>query len=159
MWTFRLFTFAEALDKVDSAGIKYIEAFPGMKLGGGMPGEFGYDMSADTRSKLKDLLKQKGITPLAMGVIVPQNKEEWVKTFDLAKDFNLSYIVSEPIKDQWDMIDSLAGAYGIKVAIHDHPKPNPYWSPDSVIAAMKGHPNIGDCADIGHWSRNGIKTC
>lgn len=27
MWTFRVFTFAEALDKVDSAGIKNIEAF------------------------------------------------------------------------------------------------------------------------------------
>jgi len=24
MWTFRMFTFAEALDKVDSAGVKYI---------------------------------------------------------------------------------------------------------------------------------------
>ncbi len=21
---------------------------------------------------------------------------------------------------------------------------------------MKGHPNIGDCADIGHWARNGL---
>jgi sugar phosphate isomerase/epimerase len=42
------------------------------------------------------------------------------------------------------------------VAIHDHPKPNVYWSPDSVLAATIGHPNIGSCADIGHWARNGI---
>lgn len=156
MWTFRLFTVTEALDKVDSAGIKYIEAFWGQKLGGNMKGEFGGDMSADDRSKLKQLLQQKGITMMAMGVIVPKDKKEWTKAFDLAKDFGLSYITCEPIKSQWDMVDSLAGSYGIKVAIHDHPKPNMYWSPDSVLAAVQGHNNIGSCADIGHWARNGI---
>jgi sugar phosphate isomerase/epimerase len=156
MWTFRMFTFAEALDKVDSAGIKNIEAFWGQKLGDGMSGEFGAGMSADTRAKLKKLLQDKGIQIVAMGVITPKDKAEWIKAFDLAKEFGLSYITAEPIKTQWDMVDSLAGAYGIKVAIHDHPKPNVYWSPDSVLAATQGHPNIGSCADIGHWARNGI---
>ena len=156
MWTFRMFTFAEALDKVDSAGIKNIEAFWGQKLGDGMNGEFGAGMSADTRAKLKKLLQDKGIQIVAMGVIVPKDKAEWIKAFDLAKEFGLSYITAEPIKTQWDMVDSLAGAYGIKVAIHDHPKPNVYWSPDSVLAAIQGHPNIGSCADVGHWARNGV---
>ena len=156
MWTFRVFTFTQALDKVDSAGIKNIEAFWGQKLGGDMPGEFGADMSADTRTKLKKLLQDKGISIVAMGVIVPNGKAEWIKAFELAKDFGLSYITSEPIKTQWDLADSLAGVYGIKIAIHDHPKPNAYSSPDSVIAAMVNHPNIGSCADVGHWARNGI---
>jgi len=156
MWTFRMFPFVDALDKVDSANIKYIEAFWGQKLGGGLPGEFGADMSADTRTKLKKILQDKGISIVAMGVITPQNKAEWIKAFDLAKDFGLSYITAEPIKTQWDMVDSLAGVYGIKVAIHDHPKPNVYWSPDSVLAATQGHSNIGSCADIGHWARNGV---
>jgi len=156
MWTFRMFPFTEALDKVDSAQIQYIEAFFGQKLGGGLPGSFGPEMSTDTRTKLKDLLQKKGISIIAMGVISPSNKEEWVKAFDLAKDFGLSYITAEPKKDQWDMVDSLAGAYGIRIAIHDHPKPNAYATPDSVLAAIKGHNNIGSCADIGHWARNGI---
>ena len=91
-----------------------------------------------------------------MGVITPKNKAEWIKTFELAKDFGLSYITAEPIKSQWDMVDSLAGVYGIPVAIHDHPKPNMYWSPDSVLAAIQGHSHIGSCADIGHWARNGL---
>jgi len=156
MWTFRMFTFAEALDKVDSAGIKNIEAFWGQKLGDGMTGEFGAAMTADAKTKLKKLLQDKGIQIVAMGVIVPKDKAEWIKAFDLAKEFGLSYITAEPIKTQWDMVDSLAGAYGIKVAIHDHPKPNAYWSPDSVLAAVENHPNIGSCADVGHWARNGI---
>jgi sugar phosphate isomerase/epimerase len=156
MWTFRMFSFADALDKVDSSGIKNIEAFIGQKLGGGMQGAFGPQMSKQTRDQLKALLQKKGIQIVAMGVIVPKNMAEWIKTFELAKDLGLSYITAEPIKTQWDMVDSLAGVYAIPVAIHDHPKPNVYWSPDSVLAATKGHPHIGSCADIGHWSRNGL---
>jgi sugar phosphate isomerase/epimerase len=156
MWTFRMFSFSDALDKVDSSGIKNIEAFFGQKLGGGMPGVYGFDMTKDTRSKLKDLLQKKGIHIVAMGVIVPKDKAEWIKSFELAQEFGLSYITAEPIKSQWDMVDSLAGVYGIAVAIHDHPKPNMYWSPDSVLAATQGHPHIGSCADIGHWARNGL---
>ena len=156
MWTFRMFTFAEALDKVDSAGVKYIEAFWGQPLGDGLKDSFGIRMSDESKAKLKQLLQKKGISIEAMGVISPATREEWKKAFDLAKEFGLSYITAEPRKDQWDMVDSMAGSYGIKVAIHDHPKPDMYWSPDSVLAAMKGHPNIGACADLGHWARNGI---
>ncbi len=156
MWTFRMFSFTDALKKVDSSGIKNIEAFWGQKLGDGMKGSFGADMSADDREKLKQLLLVKGIHIVAMGVIVPKNKAEWIKAFDLAKEFGLSYITAEPIKTQWNLVDSLAGAYGIPVAIHDHPKPNVYWSPDSVLAATQGHPHIGSCSDIGHWARNGL---
>ena len=156
MWTFRMFSFSDALDKVDSSGIKNIEAFIGQKLGGDMQGSYGPDMSKQTIDKLKQLLQKKGIHIVAMGVIVPKNKAEWIRTFDLAKELGLSYVTAEPIKSQWDMVDSLAGAYGIPVAIHDHPKPNMYWSPDSVLAAIQGHQHIGSCADIGHWARNGL---
>jgi len=156
MWTFRKFTFMEALDKVDSAGIKYIEAFWGQPLGQGLKDSFGIRMSEDSKAKIKQWLRQKHISIVAMGVIVPRTREEWKSAFDLAKAFGLSYITAEPLKNQWDMVDSMAGAYGIKVAIHDHPRPNVYWSPDSVLAAIQGHPNIGSCADIGHWARNGI---
>lgn len=156
MWTFRMFPFAEALEKVDSTGAKSIEAFWGQPLGAGLKDSFGLNMSNDSKAKLKELLKTKGIQIIAMGVISPDTKEEWKKAFDLAKEFGLSYITCEPKKDQYDYIDSLAGAYGIKLAIHDHPKPNMYWSPDSVLAAVQGHPNIGSCADVGHWARNGL---
>jgi sugar phosphate isomerase/epimerase len=57
----------------------------------------------------------------------------------------------------WDSIDSLAGAYNIKVAIHDHWKGvSHYWHPDSVLRAIEDHPNFGACADLGHWPKSGI---
>jgi sugar phosphate isomerase/epimerase len=156
MWTFHYFDFVTALNKVDSAGIKFIEAIPGQALGGGMKDTFGIAMSVDSRAKLKAILQSKGISIVAMGVITAETVDEWKRYFELAKEFGLSYITAEPLKNQWNQVDSLAGIYKIKIAIHDHPKPNDYWSPDSVLAATVGHANIGSCADVGHWSRNGL---
>lgn len=157
LWTFNHFSFVAALDKVDSAGAKFIEAFPGQKLGGDFKNAvFDPSLSAENRVKVKDLLKAKGITLLAFGVTGAKDAEGWKKTFEFAKDMGLQYITAEPEDNQWNLVDSLAGAYGIKVAIHDHPRPSHYWSPDSVLAAAKNHPNLGSCADVGHWSRSGL---
>ncbi len=156
LWTFRMYTISEALQKADSCGIKYIEAFWGQALGADTKDTFGISMTQAGRDKLKELLKSHNIQMVAMGVISPRTKEEWVDAFKLAKEFNLQYITAEPIKPLWDVVDSLAGFYAIKVAIHDHPKPNAFSNPDSVLLAMQGHPNIGACADIGHWARNGL---
>ena len=117
-----MFTLAEALDKVDSAGAKYVEAYWGQPLGAGMKDSFGIRMSPESKSQLKQLLQKKEISIVAMGVITPGTREEWQKAFELAKEFGLSYITSEPKKDQWDMIDSMAGSNGIKIAIYRSPK-------------------------------------
>ncbi len=157
LWTFHeAGPFVSSIAKADSAGVKYVEAFPGQPIGGGSKDTFGVRMSAGTKAMIKKLLQDKGIQIVAMGVIVPQTLDEWKKYFELGKEFGLSYITAEPLKNQWDGIDSLAGVYGINVAIHDHPRPNAYWHPDSVLAAVKGHPHIGSCADVGHWERNGL---
>jgi sugar phosphate isomerase/epimerase len=156
LWTFHFVPFVKALDKADSAGVKYLEAFPGQPLGGDMTDTFGIRMSDASKEKVKQLLKEKGIHIYAMGVISPRTIDDWKQYFELAKYFGLSYITCEPKKNQWDAVDSLAGIYNINIAIHDHPKPNVYWHPDSVLAAVKGHSHIGSCADIGHWARNGL---
>ena len=158
LWTFRLFSFVDAISKVDSSGAKFIEAFPGQKMGGdfGKKTTMGPELSAEDRSKVKELLKSKGITMIAFGVTGGKDEKEWQKLFEFAKDMGLQYITVEPEKKYWGLVDSLAGAYGIKAAIHDHPKPSYYWHPDSVLAAVTGHSNIGACADLGHWSRSGL---
>jgi sugar phosphate isomerase/epimerase len=48
--------------------------------------------------------------------------------------------------------------YNINAAVHDHPKPSRYWSPDIVIEAIRNRGmRVGACADTGHWSRSGLK--
>jgi sugar phosphate isomerase/epimerase len=156
LWTFHFVPFVVGIEKADSCHIKYLEAFPGQTLGGDMKGSFGIKMSDADKAEIKQLLRSKGMQIVAMGVIRPGTIDEWKQYFELAKEFGLSQLTAEPIKTQWDSIDSLAGIYGINIAIHDHPKPNVYWHPDSVLAAVKGHKHIGACADVGHWARNGL---
>jgi sugar phosphate isomerase/epimerase len=157
LWTFNNFSFVTAIEKADSAGAKFLEGYPGQKMGGDFKNaEFGPTLSAENRAKVKELLKAKGMTMLAFGVTGAKDAAGWIKTFDFAKDMGLEYLTAEPEDNQWNLVDSLAGAYGIKVAIHDHPRPSHYWHPDSVLAAVKGHPNLGSCADVGHWSRSGL---
>src|SRR5271154_320469 len=69
LWTFNKFTFVEGVNKADSCGFKYIEAYPGQKLGGDFTGEMGQSMSSAERKKLKEFLKKKGIIFLAYGAV------------------------------------------------------------------------------------------
>ncbi len=156
LWTFHKFPFYTAIEKADSAGIKFIEAYPSQQLSADSKEAFGIQMTAESKAKVKQLLQSKGMTLVALGVTSPATPEEWKQTFEFAKEMGIQYLTSEPKQQFWGLADSLAGVYGIRIAIHDHPYPSPFAHPDSVIAAMKGHPNIYACADLGHWARNGL---
>lgn len=156
LWTFRLFTFYDAIAKARSCGIKTVQAFPGQKLGGPWSGNFDASMTPDERKAVKDYVRSKGISIHAYGVGGADNEEGWRKLFAFAKDMGIPLIVAEPADEQWDYINKLAGVYHIPVAIHDHPRPSHYWHPDSVLLAIRDRANIGACADIGHWARSGL---
>jgi sugar phosphate isomerase/epimerase len=52
----------------------------------------------------------------------------------------------------------LADEYKVNVAIHNHPRPSRYWSPDTLIKYTAGYSKrLGACADIGHWVRSGLE--
>ena len=54
-YTFRLFTFFEAIDKIDSCNLKYVEGFSGQVIGGGIDGKMDYKMEAATREKVPNI--------------------------------------------------------------------------------------------------------
>jgi sugar phosphate isomerase/epimerase len=155
-YTFKNFTFAETLDKIASINLKYVEAYPGQQIGGGIEGKTHFTMNADTRKKVKDLLNSKGIKVVAYGVVTGKNEEEWRKIFEFANEMGIGVINSEPKLEDLDMVNKLAQEYGVIVALHNHPKPSVYWHPDTVLEAVKGRKNIKACADIGHWVRSGM---
>ncbi|WP_344976642.1 sugar phosphate isomerase/epimerase [Compostibacter hankyongensis] len=156
-WTFHVYTFAEALDKIDSAGVKYVEGFPNQEIGGGVEGKMDYRMDAGKRRRVQQLLRRKGIKMLSYGVVKPKTDSEWVQLFRFARAMDIRNIVSEPEEQQIPLISRLCDEYRINVAIHDHPRPSHYWNPDILLAAIKeASPRIGACADIGHWLRSGL---
>lgn len=158
-WTFHRYSFLESVDKADSLGIKYLEVYPGQKVGGDIPGVFSYTLDKEARNKIKQYLKQKDSKVIALGVIDKYyyNRENLEQFFLFCKDMGIAFITAEPEPADLNLFNVFAGRHGIKVALHCHPKPSShYWHPDSTLAAMKNRENIGAWPDIGHWARNGV---
>ncbi len=156
-YTFRLFTFAEALDKVESLGVKYIEMATRQEIGGGIEGTTAYTMDKSTQQAILELSAKHGIEILSYGVITGRDEDEWNAIFKFAKDMGIQTILSEPKPDQLDLVERLADKYEINVAIHNHAVPTQYWKPEFVKEVLEGRSKrMGACADIGHWVRSGL---
>jgi sugar phosphate isomerase/epimerase len=157
LYSFNKYSFAESLDKADSAGVEYVEGFSFHNMGKEFNDSLLSSLTPEQISMMKAMLDKKGLKMSSLYVGDANSVNQWKYYLQIAKDLGMKNVVCEPRKDQWDMIDSLAGAYGLKVAIHEHMKGKSlYWHPDSVLAAIKGHPNFGACADVGHWVRSGL---
>lgn len=159
-WSFKEFTLFEAIEMAAAAGMGGVELFPGQKLGGAHGDlKFGPDLADDKIQAVLDHLKKNDLVAYNFGVTEISNKEDEArKTFEFAKKLGLYGVTTESI-DSLDTLEKLAKEYDIKVAFHNHPKRPLYkmWDPDFVFAAVKDrHPNIGICADIGHWASSGL---
>ena len=157
LYTFHTFSFPKQLELADSAGFKYVEGFSFADAGPELKDSMIMQLSPGGIDKIKKLLRDKKIKMSSIFLTGGNNEAEWEKQFQLAKRLNVEYVTAEPGVKMWDMVDSLAGIYKLKVAIHNHWKGvSAYWSPDSVLAAIKNHPNFGACPDLGHWPKSGI---
>ena len=157
-YSFNRFPLVAALEKTRQLGIEYIEVYPGHKLGGEWGDlAFDFNMDAASREGVKELARSKGIKIVACGVFVTDNPDDWEKMFAFAQDMDMEFITCEPAFGDWDLVEALSNKYGIRVAVHNHPEPSDYWNPDLLLAAISGRSkNIGSCADVGHWRREGI---
>lgn len=157
LWTFHTFNFQEALEKIDSAGLTYIEPNTFHNTGPLLNDSLVLQLSPAGLHRLNEMIAEKGLKAESIYIAGDSTVQSWKKQFDIAKALGVRFVTSEPPVNLWDEIDSLAGLYGMKVAIHEHWKGvSDYWHPDSVLSAIQGHPNFGACADLGHWPKSGI---
>ena len=67
-YSFHLFPLTEALDKTQELGLKYIEIYPGHKLGGKWGDKvFDFNLDAQTQKEIKELAASKGIKIVGTG--------------------------------------------------------------------------------------------
>jgi sugar phosphate isomerase/epimerase len=157
LWTFHTFTFAQSLDKVDSAGLKYIEPNNFTKTGPEFKDSLIMNLSEASLGKIRSMFVSRGLIAESIYIGAGNDVNSWKKQFEVAKHLGVKFITAEPPVHLWDEIDSLAGIYKIKVAIHEHWRGmSHYWDPDTTLMALKGRPNFGVCADLGHWPKSGI---
>jgi sugar phosphate isomerase/epimerase len=155
-WTFRKFTFAETLAKLEELGVSGLEAYPGQALAAEFPGaRFGEGMTDEQVAFVKKALKASGVTLYGYGVVDIGTTEAGMrKVFDFARKMGIRVLVCEPADDDLTLLEQLVKEYNIKVALHNHPAPSKYHLPETVFSHVDGlDPRIGSCADSGHWMR------
>lgn len=156
-YTLHRFTAVEALDKTQQLGLKFIEIYPGQKMGAEFgDAVFGYSLTESDQAKLKDMAASRGIRIISSGVWTAK-REEWEKIFRFARSMELEFISAEPALDDWDLVEELSREHAIKVAVHNHPSENSYWKPEILLQAIDGRSELlGSSADIGHYKRMGL---
>ncbi|HKG07944.1 MAG TPA: TIM barrel protein [Pedobacter sp.] len=157
LYSFNRHPLNKALSMAKASGVKYVEGFSFHGLGPDFGNKMMGNLNADEIALVRKMLIDNSLEMSSIYVDGAKNAEEWKNFFEMGRMLNIKYLVCEPPKAHWDMVDSLASIYKIKVAIHEHKKGSSmYWHPDSVLAAIKGHKNIEACADLGHWVRSGL---
>lgn len=159
-WTFRDRTAFEAIDAAAKLGVKYIEFYPGQPLSKEHPDDkIGPELTITRREELKKKLAAAGVKAVAFGVVNPGKDEEaGKKIFEFARDLGVDIITCEPEADAWDTVENLCYQFNMNAAVHNHPKPSRYWSPETVAKTIKSRGmRVGVCADTGHWARSGLK--
>ena len=165
-YVFHRFTAFEAIEKTAAAGGKIIEFYPGQFVSKEEPGlRLTQDLSDATMEKLQAKLQECGVLAVSFGVVeIPPSEADARKIFVFAKKMGLRCITAEPAIEQMDMLEKLVREFDIKLAIHNHPKrasePDyKVWDPAYVAKMVAGRdPRMGAMADVGHWTRSGIRV-
>ncbi|HLR36905.1 MAG TPA: sugar phosphate isomerase/epimerase [Chitinophagaceae bacterium] len=157
-WTFRFDSLERAFLKMDTLGLKYVEGFPGQKIGNGIEGKLDYHMSEKKRKAVKKMLQKHGVKMVSYGDVMQFDSEEDIEQlFKFAQAMDLTNVVVEPAFKWMPYISKMADKYKINVAIHNHMEPSRYGNPDTVLNTIKDlSSRVGACADIGHWLESGL---
>jgi inosose dehydratase len=105
----------------------------------------------------KSELANAGITPVSVGLIYMNKKEEVDEAFEYAKRLDVKLIIGTPKHELLSYVEQKVKAYDIKLAIHIHGNDIPlYPNAKDVIDRVKNmDPRMGLCLDIGHDIRTG----
>ncbi|HDJ22794.1 MAG TPA: DUF1080 domain-containing protein [Candidatus Aminicenantes bacterium] len=158
LWTFRKFSFFEALPKIKQLGIRYLQAYPGQRLGGEFGDrKFSHEMEDKEIAAVKDALQQLDLKLVSYGVVDVGVTEESIRqVFDFARQMGIWIIVTEPRDEAFPVLEKLAREYDLDIAIHNHPLPSKYALPETVLEKVSNRDErFGSCADVGHWMRAG----
>lgn len=146
-YTFRHFKVEQALQQIHELGLTAVELFDAH-----LPSKSTPDDLTARRAQLDRL----GIRALSHGVN-PFTKDHDAnrRWFEFAKAAGIKNLTADPTEDSFDSLDKLVAEFDIRIAIHNHGPGARYHKVSDVLNAIQGrHPNIGACADLGHYIRS-----
>ena len=148
-YTFRSFSFEDALQKMHELDLRHVELFPG---------HLSHEATADVIKEAKAKMSDLNIHPDSYGVNGFSTDEGAArKIFDFGAELGMIALSADPSEDSFDMLDKLVDEYKIPIAIHNHGPHHKWGKPEVILEAVKDHhPLIGLCADTGHFLRADI---
>jgi len=159
-WTYRRYTFFEALDRTKALGLSHIQAYPGQRVSKELPASvvFDHQLGDEQIEMIKEKLRAVEVKVVAYGVVdIGQTENQMRRVFDFARKMGIRTIVTEPQAEDYPLLEKLVKEYDIQIAIHNHPEPARYAYPLTVLKHLKNlDSRIGVCADTGHWLRCGL---
>ena len=158
-YTYRKFTLFEAIDQARALGLKHLETYGWQAISPDLKDvPFNPDAPVSAMAKVKNKLDDAGVRISGFyAQEMGKNEDATRKVFDFAKLMEIPTLICEPPAqaEAFEMIDRLANAYRINVAIHNHPAPSTYADPETALKLIRNcSPRIGICADTGHWVRS-----
>ena len=159
-WSFRLYSFYEAVDKTAELGLPMVEAFEGQSVMPDSDVKLDASLAPEDIAKIREKLEEKGVALKTIYIHrLPGEEAACRRNFEFAKALGVKVIVSEPDPGDLDLIEGLCHEFDIAVALHNHPEGKSlYWHPEVILEACAGRsPYMGACGDTGHWIRSGLK--
>ena len=157
-YTFRDRSFAETVETAKRLGIKYIEMYPGQKLGGGMEGNTDYNkIKPEMVKQLKKFIDDSGIKVVSYGVTGAGSEQQWDKMAAFAHAIGIKTIQIEISKDRakFDLAEKMGKKHNLQIAIHNHRQD--CGKPEGIMAQLDGRSSsVRAGCDIGHWMRAGV---
>ena len=101
-WTFHTFSLPEALEKIDSSGVDYVEAPTFFRSGAALKDSLIGDLSPAGIEKVKALVKQHNLTIESLYIGGDKTVDSWKKQFDKAKELGAKFVTAEPPISLWD---------------------------------------------------------
>jgi len=167
-YTFKSFSFFEAIAKTKEAGGNVIELFPGQAVKPGSKEKTHHTMSDATMAEIKAELDRQGVRAVNYGVVGAKDKDEVYAIMKFAKKMGL-YSVCTEATEQIAAWEAAAIEFDMKVAFHEHGNriakdgkidtKYKVWNPLYVLGVVESRDHrVGACADIGHWATSELNS-
>jgi sugar phosphate isomerase/epimerase len=167
-YTFKSFSFFEAIAKTKEAGGNVIELFPGQAVKPGSKEKTHHSMSDATMAEIKAELDRQGVRAVNYGVVGAKDKDEVYAIMKFAKKMGL-YSVCTESTEQIAAWEAAAIEFDMKVAFHEHGSriakdgkidtKYKVWNPLYVLGVVESRDHrVGACADIGHWATSDLNS-
>ncbi len=147
-YSFRTFSVAEAIDRLQQLGLAQMEFYPG---------HFPAMAEGPEADQVLELLAREKVLVPAFGVVGFDSDEAKTRSvMAFARRFGIGIVSANPSAESLDGLDRIARDSDVRIAIHNHGPGHRYATLEHLQVAVRGRSShVGVCLDTGHALRSG----